>query len=63
VAKDLTIRFVLVYAMPAQAHTDAAMFITDALKCATLKHQIHRTFALDDIGAAHEATESMTNIG
>lgn len=61
--KDVTVRFVLVYAMPAQAHTDAAVFITDALKRGALKHQIHRTFALDEIAAAHEATESMTHIG
>jgi NADPH2:quinone reductase len=62
-AKDITVRFVLVYAMPAQAHADAAAFITDALGRGALKHQIHRVFALDEIVAAHEATESMKNVG
>jgi len=62
-AKDLTVRFVLVYAMPAQAHADAAAFITDALTRGALRHQIHRIFTLDEIAAAHEATEAMTNVG
>jgi len=62
-AKDITVRFVLVYAMPAQAHADAAASITDALKRGALKHQIHRTFALEEIVAAHETTESMTQVG
>lgn len=62
-AKDLSARFVLVYAMSRDAHDDAARWITDALEHGRLKHQIHRTFALDDIAAAHEATESMANVG
>jgi len=63
VFKDVTVRFVLVYAMPAQAHADAAAYISDALKRGVLKHQIHRVFALDEIVAAHEATEAMANVG
>lgn len=62
-AKDLTVRFVLVYAMPAQAHAEAAAFISDALRRNALKHQIHRRFALDDIASAHEATEAMSHVG
>jgi NADPH:quinone reductase len=62
-AKDLTVRFVLVYAMSAQAHDEAAAWICDALERGLLKHQVHRVFALEDIVAAHEATESMTNVG
>ena len=62
-AKDVTVRFVLVYQMGAQAHADAAAFITDALARGALKHQFFRTFALDDIVAAHEATEAMANVG
>ena len=62
-AKDLTVRFVLVYAMSTQAHAEAAAFITDALGRGRLKHQIFRTFTLDDIVAAHEATEAMANVG
>jgi NADPH2:quinone reductase len=62
-AKDLTVRFVLVYAMGDQAHAEAAAYITDALRRGALKHQIFRTFALDEIVAAHEATEAMANVG
>lgn len=61
--KDLTARFVLVYAMSRQAHDEAAQWITDALARGALRHQYYRTFALDDIAAAHEATESMRNVG
>jgi NADPH:quinone reductase len=62
-AKDITVRFVLVYAMPVQAHADAAAAITDALRRGALKHQVFRVFALDEIAAAHEATEAMANVG
>jgi NADPH:quinone reductase len=62
-AKDLSARFVLVYAMSREAHDAAAVWITDALANGRLKHQIHRTFALEDIVAAHEATESMSKVG
>jgi NADPH:quinone reductase len=61
--KDVTVRFVLVYAMPAQAHAEAAAFITDALARGLLKHQIHHIFSLAEIVAAHEATETMANVG
>jgi NADPH2:quinone reductase len=62
-AKDLTVRFVLVYAMSREAHDTAAAWIGEALGAGRLKHQVHRTFALDEIAAAHEATESMKQIG
>jgi NADPH2:quinone reductase len=62
-AKDLTVRFVLVYQMPAQAHDEAARWITDALAAGRLKHQVFRTYAIDEIAAAHEATEAMANVG
>jgi len=62
-AKDITVRFVLVYAMPPQAHATAAASINDALARGALKHQIHRVFSLDEIAAAHEATEAMSNVG
>ncbi|MEI7445020.1 MAG: NADPH:quinone reductase [Burkholderiales bacterium] len=61
--KDLTARFVLVYAMSREAHDDAARWITDALAREALRHQVFRTFALDEIAAAHEATEAMSNVG
>lgn len=62
-AKDLTVRFVLVYAMGEPAHAEAAAYITAALRRGALKHQIFRTFTLDEIVAAHEATEAMSNVG
>ncbi len=62
-AKDITVRFVLVYAMPEQAHADAASAITDALRRGSLKHQFFSVFPLGDIAAAHEATEAMSNVG
>lgn len=62
-AKDLTVRFVLVYAMGDQAHREAAEWITEALAAGRLKHQVHQVFELDQIVAAHEATEAMSNVG
>ncbi len=62
-AKDLTVRFVLVYQMGDAAHAQAAAWITEALAAQRLKHQIHRVYALDEIVAAHEATESMSHVG
>jgi NADPH2:quinone reductase len=62
-AKDLTVRFVLVYAMSQAAHDDAAAFITSALSGGELKHQYHECFAMQDCARAHEATESMSVVG
>lgn len=62
-AKDLSARFVLVYVMSREAHDEAAHWITGALANGSLKHQIHRTFTLDEIAAAHEATQSMAKVG
>jgi NADPH2:quinone reductase len=62
-AKDLTVRFVLVYAMPDSAHDEAAHWIGAQLAGGRLKHQFHQVFELDSIAAAHEATESMSNVG
>jgi NADPH2:quinone reductase len=62
-AKDLTARFVLVYAMSRQAHDEAADWITAALQRGALKHQFYRHYTLDDIASAHETTESMSQVG
>lgn len=62
-ARDLTVRFVLVYAMPRAAHDQAAAFITDALAGGRFVHQVFARFPLEDTAAAHEATESMRNVG
>jgi NADPH2:quinone reductase len=62
-AKDLTVRFVLVYAMPQSAHDDAATFINAALSAGELKHQVHARFRLADTALAHETTERMRHVG
>lgn len=61
--KDLTVRFVLVYAMSEAAHREAADWISQALAEGRLRHQICKEFTLDQIVAAHQATETMSNIG
>ena len=64
-AKGLVLRFVLVYAMSRLAHVEAASYITAALQAHRLKHQVFARygFTLDEVVAAHEATESMANVG
>lgn len=62
-AKDLTVRFVLVYAMSQAAHDAAALFINAALAAGELHHQFYDRFALTDTASAHEVTESMAQIG
>lgn len=54
---DVTVRFVLVYVMPKQAHLDAAEAITAALTANQLTHQIGRVLPLERIAEAHEAVE------
>lgn len=64
-AKHLTLRCVLVYAMPREAHDEAARYITDALAAGRLQHQVYQRygFTLEQVVAAHEATESMSHVG
>ena len=63
--KSLTLRFVLVYAMPDAAHEEAARYITAVLQAGKFKHQVFKRFGftLDEVVAAHEATESMSHVG
>jgi NADPH2:quinone reductase len=61
--KDLTIRAVLVYQMSEAAHEDAARWVTEALAAGRLQHPIDKTFPLREIAAAHEACETMKNLG
>jgi len=62
-AKDLTVRFVLVYAMGEEAHRAAADYISEALAQKRLKHQIYKRYQLDDVVSAHEDCESMKILG
>ena len=54
---DLTIRMVIVYAMPESAKQAAIDDIDQALREDRLKHQIAHVLALDDIVQAHELIE------
>lgn len=62
-ARDLTVRFVLVYAMSRAAHDEAAAFVTEALASGRFVHQVFARFPLERAAEAHEATESMKNVG
>jgi NADPH2:quinone reductase len=62
-AKDITVRFVLVYAMPPSAHEEAARWVSEQLAAGRLRHQFFQTYPLAEIVAAHEATEAMANVG
>jgi NADPH2:quinone reductase len=55
---NVTLRFVLLYTLPADALDQAAADITEALRAGALTPlPVHR-FGLDDIAAAHEAAEN-----
>ncbi|HVT61667.1 MAG TPA: NADPH:quinone reductase [Thermoanaerobaculia bacterium] len=56
-AKDITVRFVLVYAMPWQAHEAAIVDISRCLEAAAIRRPPVRRFPLEQIAAAHEALE------
>lgn len=56
--KDLTLRMVIVYAMPEKAKILAIEDITNALEIGLLKHRIAHTLQLDQIPEAHKIIES-----
>ena len=55
--KDLTIRMIIVYAMPDDAKRHAIADIDKALRSDTLHHRVAHTLPLDDIAAANEIVE------
>jgi NADPH2:quinone reductase len=61
--KNLTVHYVLVYAMDSWAHQQATADITTCLKAGVLHHVIAGRFALDEIAAAHELQESGRTMG
>lgn len=63
VYKNITVHYVLVYAMPTQAHKAAAKDITTCLKAGLLHHVIAQRFPLSQIAAAHEMMESSKAVG
>jgi NADPH2:quinone reductase len=57
-AKNATIRPVLIYSMPARAKEEAARDIVRLVEAGRLIHQIGARFTLDRIVEAHQAQES-----
>jgi len=55
---DLTVRLVIVYAMPEEAKQDAIEEITYALDDGLLQHRIAAAFPLDEIAKANEKIEN-----
>jgi len=56
--KDLTLRTIIVYAMPDGAKDHAVADINSALSGGWLKHRIAHTLPLDDIAAGNEVVEA-----
>ena len=55
---DATVRFVLVYAMPSEAHEAAAKYINTAATQGWLRHNIATSLPLESIAEAHQLVES-----
>jgi len=55
--KDITVRMIIVYAMPEEAKERAIEDIGRALSTAALQHRIAQTFSLDDIIRSNETIE------
>jgi NADPH:quinone reductase len=60
---DLTLRMVLVYAMPDEAKLEAIEDITEFLAMDRLDNRVSETYTLDDIAKAHNAIEKGGNYG
>lgn len=54
---DLTIRLVIVYAMPEEAKQDAIRDIDEALREDQLMHRVAHVIPLEEIGSSHELVE------
>ena len=55
--KDITLRFVIVYAMPEPAKQHAVADITRALRADSLQHQVAASMPLDEIASGNELVE------
>ena len=55
---DLTLRLVIVYAMPEKAKNDAIKDINNKLSSNDLSHRIAKSYDLNDIAKGHELIES-----
>ena len=54
---DLTVRMIIVYAMPESARQEAIAAITESLKRYQLQHRVTHQLGLNQIGKAHELIE------
>ena len=61
--KNVTIRFILVYALNREQFSATIADVTSLLEAGRLKHTIARRFPLAEIAAAHEAVETGSVIG
>jgi len=61
--KDITVRLVMVYAMPENARNNAAKDISDYLKKGILKHRIAHTLPLSEIAKGHQLIETGGFVG
>lgn len=57
---DVTVRFVIVYAMPESAKEQAITAINEALQAETLIHRVAHTLPLEQCAGAHEIIEAGT---
>jgi len=55
--KDITLRFVIVYAMPESAKQHAIADIVRALRADQLQHQVAASMPLDEIASGNELVE------
>jgi NADPH2:quinone reductase len=62
-AKDVTVRFVLVYVMPREAKEAAIGAITHLLDTGYLRHHVYREYSFEQAAAAHEAIEKGEALG
>jgi NADPH:quinone reductase-like Zn-dependent oxidoreductase len=58
--QDVTVHFIIVYAMPEPAKRQAIADIDTALRAGSLQHRIGRVLPLDDIAEANEVIEQGT---
>jgi len=61
--KDITLRMVLVYAMPQEAKNSASKDISESLNKGLLKHRIAHTLPLSEIAKGHELIEQGGFVG
>ncbi|MGE5246553.1 MAG: NADPH:quinone reductase [Betaproteobacteria bacterium] len=62
-ARDVTVRFVLVYVMPHEAKEAAIGAITHLLDTGYLRHHVYREYPMTEVADAHDAIEHGESLG